>query len=89
MNWWRAQRNRRLETGKRKRKNMIWVIEYLGTPPCWIADQKGSSAAFDVTFQRSLAKNFPCREDAMLELLRLGLSPQWAAHQIGRIANEH
>jgi hypothetical protein len=62
---------------------MIWVIEYLGMPPCWIEDRSRKSAAFDVTFQRSLAKRFTSQEDANHEILRLGLSSQWAAQQIG------
>ena len=65
---------------------MIWVIEYLGMPPCWIMDHKhGSAAAFDVTFQRSLAQRFTNHEDAKCEILRLGLSGQWLATQIGEV----
>jgi len=64
---------------------VIWVIEYSGIPPCWIADRKGSSAAFDVTFQRSLAQRFLCREDASHEIMRLGLSGQWGTQQIGKV----
>jgi hypothetical protein len=62
---------------------MIWVIEYLGPPPCWIADRKGMSVAFDVTFQRHLARRFNTVEDASDEILRLGLSGNWFASQIG------
>jgi hypothetical protein len=62
---------------------VIWVIEYIGAPPCWISDRKGSAAAFDVTFQRSLARHFTNREDANCEILRLGLSGAWSARNIG------
>jgi hypothetical protein len=57
---------------------VTWVIEYFGTPPCWISEARGSSA-FDVTFQLRLAQRFTCREDAAHEILRLGLSGTWAA----------
>lgn len=57
---------------------MTWVIEYFGTPLCWISEARGS-AAFDVTFQIKLAQRFTCREDAAHEILRLGLSGQWLA----------
>jgi hypothetical protein len=59
---------------------VIWVIEYSGAP-CWIAERVGSSAAFDVTFQRKFARRFLCREDANHEILRLGLSGQWRGLQ--------
>lgn len=62
---------------------MIWVIQYLGPPPCWIAERKGISMAFDVTFQRNLARRFTSVEDASDEILRLGLSGNWLAAQIG------
>ena len=62
---------------------MIWVIEYIGMPPCWITEAR-DSRAFDVTFQRSLAQRFMCQEDAKHEILRLGLSGTWTAQQIGR-----
>lgn len=62
---------------------MTWVIEYNGIPPCWIADRKGSAAAFDVTFQRSCAKRFLCGEDARHEILHLGLSSAWFANDFG------
>jgi len=45
----------------------------------------GSAAAFDVTFQRSLAQRFTNHEDAKCEILRLGLSGQWLATQIGEV----
>jgi hypothetical protein len=62
---------------------LIWVIEYLGPPACWIAERKGKSMAFDVTFQRNLARRFTSVEDAKDEILRLGLSGNWFAAQIG------
>lgn len=66
---------------------MIWVIEFFGTAPCWIAERKiGSAAAFDVTFQRRLAQRFTNREDANCEILRLGLSGAWSPQQIGPIS---
>jgi hypothetical protein len=63
---------------------VVWVIEFLGTPPCWISESR-CSAAFDVTFQRRLAQHFMCREDALHEMLRLGLSGQWGPQQIGKM----
>jgi len=62
---------------------MAYVIEYFGTPPCWIADRKGTSAAFDVTFQRPLAHRFASRDEAMCEILRLGLPMSWTAANVG------
>lgn len=64
---------------------MTWVIEYQGTPPCWIAEKKALEP-FDVTFQRKLAQTFTNREDASCEILRLGLPGSWAAIQVGRFA---
>jgi hypothetical protein len=64
---------------------VIWVIQYLGPPPCWIAERKGISMAFDVTFQRNLARRFTSVEDASNEILRLGLSANWFAAQIGDV----
>jgi hypothetical protein len=58
---------------------MVWVIEYSGIAPCWIAESGGG---FNITFQRSFAKRFVCREDASHEMLRLGLSGQWAAEEL-------
>jgi len=54
-----------------------FLIEYCGTPPCWIAEAR-ISAAFDVTFQKKLTQRFTCAEDAKHEMLRLGLSQVWA-----------
>lgn len=61
--------------------DLLWLIEYIGMPPCWISDRNGSSAAFDVTFQRSCARRFTNREDANCEILRLGLSGNWSAQR--------
>lgn len=61
----------------------VWVIEYIGIPPCWIAQPKGNAgAAFDVTFQRKYAQRFQNREDCSNETLRLGLSTAWIPRQI-------
>jgi hypothetical protein len=65
---------------------MAWVIEYVGTPPCWIGEHKGSGPVLDVTFQRALAKRHTNREDASHEMLRLGLSGEWEPVQIGEVA---
>jgi hypothetical protein len=62
---------------------MVWVIQYLGPPSCWIADTKSKSEAFDVTFQLKLARHFTNPGDAKDEILRLGLSGNWFAAQIG------
>ncbi len=61
---------------------MIWVIEYIGAPAYWISGKTGP-AAVDVTSERKHAKSFLCREDAMHEMLRLGLSSAWTAKEIG------
>jgi hypothetical protein len=61
---------------------VIWVIEYVGTPHCWIADIDGSPHAFDVTFQSSLAQRFASREAAQRDIRRLALSPEWVAREI-------
>lgn len=58
-----------------------FLIEYRGTPPCWIAEAR-ASAAFDVTFQRRLAQRFTCAEDAKHEMLRLGLSQAWEVRPV-------
>lgn len=65
-----------------------WVIEYLGTPACWISEPNGNVMAFDVTFQRKLAHRFQNREDCTHEILRLGLSGQWSAIQLGKSEKE-
>jgi hypothetical protein len=64
---------------------VIWVIEYLGPPSCWIAETKGTSMTFDVTFQRRLARRFANVEAASDEMRRLGLSVNWFAAQIGEV----
>jgi hypothetical protein len=61
---------------------VTWVIEYVGFPSCWIAERAGVGAAFDVTFQRPLAKKFMNREDASCEILRLGLSNAWFVQEL-------
>lgn len=60
---------------------MIWVIEYSGIAPCWIK-ARSEGAEIDITFHRKFARRFVCKEDANHEILRLGLSGQWAAQQI-------
>jgi hypothetical protein len=68
---------------------MIWTIQYLGPPSCWIAERKGTSMAFDVTFQRGFARHFANEDEANHEILRLGLSGKWFAAQIGDATREH
>jgi hypothetical protein len=67
--------------------DMPYVIEYLGTPPCWISKHKepafGNVPSFDVTFQRPLAKQFAFVEEARKEMDKLELSPYWNVVNIG------
>jgi hypothetical protein len=43
-------------------------------------------ADFDVTYQEKNAKPFLCREDAMHEILRLGLGGNWRPYPKGSAA---
>ncbi|MFZ1005264.1 MAG: hypothetical protein WAN65_00400 [Candidatus Sulfotelmatobacter sp.] len=66
---------------------MVWVIEYFGSPQCWISEPRGSGA-FDVTFQRRYATQYTCREDAAHEMLRLGLSCAGFPQEVRKIEVE-
>jgi len=63
---------------------MYWVIEYLKNCPCWIQENE-TPTAFDVTYQLKFAQKFVSSEDARNEILRIGLSGDWApVHYGGR-----
>ena len=65
---------------------MAYVIEYFGTPPCWIAAPAGlPSGGFDVTFQRPLAQRFATVTEARNEILRLGLRLSWNVTNVGEL----
>lgn len=66
---------------------MTWVIEYQGSPLCWIAGNR-AAAPFDVTFQKKHAQTFTNREDASCEMLRLGLSGQWEPRELRSYASQ-
>jgi len=64
---------------------MAYVIQYLGSPPCWIAvrNENVPPAAFDVTFQRSRAQRFISVEEARKEMIRMDLSASWSVANVG------
>jgi hypothetical protein len=63
----------------------VWVIQYNLLPPCWLSRSKTPT---DITWQLKNARQFANRDEANLEIHRIGLPGVWVAVDIGEVHAE-